>query len=450
MKLTNKIHVFTTVLFIVLLVFINAAIYFSFSRIMYDSEIEQTKAQAEQVQAGISAVQSAAAPQELLRAYVPPSGMIKIVLQNGRGDATVTGGSEQRLVEEETEFFTEERAEVRSIDDIPHAFISLPIVWTEGEVAALQLTESLEATAENLSVLRIVLFVVSIAAVVPLFISARILSKLITNPIHSLIRTMNDIRGSGRFQQIERTSRSKDELDQMTQTFNQMIEQLETNYEKQEQFVSNASHELKTPLTIIESYASLLKRRGKNDEALFDESVEAIHSEALRMRDLTQQLLLLAKQDEQGNLTLSANALSPILEAAASSFERAYQRKVIQHIKQELVVTTDPQKLKQLLYILMDNARKYSEEEIVIEVGQSDSLAEIRIKDTGIGISNEHLKKVFDRFYQVDEARTSTSGGYGLGLSLAKELARVLNADVSLSSEQGKGTTATILLPISN
>ncbi|MDG5471227.1 HAMP domain-containing sensor histidine kinase [Jeotgalibacillus sp. ET6] len=450
MKLTNKIHVFTTVLFIVLLVLINAAIYFSFSRIMYDSELEQTKAQAEQVQAGISAVQSAAAPQDLLRAYVPPGGMITIVQADDRGDARVTGGNGQRLAEEETEFYPDERDEIRSIEGIPHAFISLPIVWTEGEVAALQLTESLQATAENLNVLRIVLLVVSIAAIIPLFISARILSKLITKPILSLIQTMNDIRGSGRFQQIERTSRSKDELDQMTQTFNQMIGQLETNYEKQEQFVSNASHELKTPLTIIESYASLLKRRGKNDEALFDESVEAIHSEALRMRDLTQQLLLLAKQDEQGNVILSSQVLSPILEAASSSFERAYQRQVTLHVKEEMVVKTDAQKLKQLMYILLDNARKYSEEKIVIHAFQKDDRVKIQIKDTGIGISSEHLNKVFDRFYQVDQARTSSSGGYGLGLSLAKELARVLEAEITLTSEQGKGTTATILLPIAN
>ncbi|MGD7043034.1 sensor histidine kinase [Jeotgalibacillus proteolyticus] len=448
MKLTNKIHVFTTVLFIVLLALINTAIYFSFSRIMYDSELEQTKAQADQVQAGISAVQSAAAPQDLLRAYVPPRGMITIVQGDDRGDARVTGGSGQRLAEEETEFYPGERAEVRSINDIPHAFISLPIVWTDGDVAALQLTESLQATAENLNVLRIVLLVVSIGAIIPLFISARILSKLITNPILSLIRTMNDIRSSGRFQQIERTSSSKDELDQMTETFNKMIEQLETNYEKQEQFVSNASHELKTPLTIIESYSSLLKRRGKNDEALFDESVEAIHSEALRMRDLTQQLLLLAKQDEQGSVTLSNHTVTPILEAASSSFERAYQRQVTLHAEEEMVVKTDPQKLKQLMYILLDNAHKYSEEKIEVHAFRTEGFVEIQIKDTGIGISSEHVKKVFDRFYQVDEARTSTSGGYGLGLSLAKELARVLEAEIMLTSEQGKGTTAAILLPI--
>ncbi|KHE70154.1 cell wall metabolism sensor histidine kinase WalK, partial [Halobacillus sp. BBL2006] len=393
--------------------------------------------------------QNAAATQDLLRAYVPPDGMLQVVLQGGQSDETVTGGNHQELIDQETQFYQQEVTEVRSVEGTPFAFVAVPVIWTDGEVASLQLTESMEAEAETMELLRIVLLVVSLIAIVPLFISARILSNLITNPITSLIQTMNEIRGSGQFQRITPPKQSKDELYQMTEAFNQMIDQLASNYERQEQFVSNASHELKTPLTVIESYSSLLKRRGKNDEALFDESVEAIHSEAERMRELTQQLLLLAKQEEHWNMEWQHHSLTGILQSTVNAFEKAYQRDVRFEVNDEIELITDEQKLKQLLYIFMDNARKYSDDSIDVRVDQVGDKARVVITDSGIGISRDHLQKVFDRFYQVDEARTRSSGGFGLGLSLAKELAQVLGAEVQLDSEVEKGTKATILLPLS-
>ena len=106
---------------------------------------------------------------------------------------------------------------------------------------------------------------VTLIALIPVLISSRFLSNFITNPVTSMIKTMTEIRQSGRFKTLKVEGSSKDELFQMGLTFNHMIELLEINFEKQQQFVSNASHELKTPLTIIESYASLLKRRGLNE-----------------------------------------------------------------------------------------------------------------------------------------------------------------------------------------
>src|SRR5690606_27645171 len=106
------------------------------------------------------------------------------------------------------------------------------------------------------------------------------------------------------FVRLELERQSRDELTAMGDTFNEMISLLERNYAKQEQFISNASHELKTPLTVIESYASLLKRRGQERPELFMESVDAIHSEAVRMKVMTEQLLLLANPNRQWKLML--------------------------------------------------------------------------------------------------------------------------------------------------
>ncbi|SFJ46862.1 Signal transduction histidine kinase [Halobacillus dabanensis] len=446
MKLGNKIQLYTTGLFIILLLLIAGGIYFSFSKIVYNSDLDQTRQEAERIVTGINEQSSEVPSADLLRAYVPANGMIRIVLEDGSSDVSLTGGGQSYLIQQDYQFTRSENADIHTIEGIPHSFVSLPVVWGDGQVASFQLTQSLRTTKTNMDILRIVLVLVSILAVVPLFLSTRLLSQLITNPIRSLIQTMQQIRESGQFKQIPTQGKSKDELDQMADTFNKMIIQLQANYEAQEQFVSNASHELKTPLTIIESYASMLKRRGMVEKELFDESVEAIHGEAKQMRNLTQQLLLLAKQEEHWDLDIREVPLLPFIQSISTSFENAYQRKVYIQVEEEVRVQTDEQKLKQLLYIFMDNARKYSTDPLVISVDRKGNQSKIEISDEGIGMNEDQLERVFERFYQVDQSRTE---GYGLGLSLAKALARAIGAEVSLVSQEGKGTTATILVPLS-
>ncbi|UOQ94297.1 HAMP domain-containing histidine kinase [Halobacillus shinanisalinarum] len=447
MRLTNKIHLYTTVLFVLLLVLINVAVYLSFSRMMYSSELEQTQAEAEQIVSGVN--QSNQKNKDLLLAYVPINGVVQIVSRSGDLTSAVTSPGYGYLYDDTVQFYSEEVTNLIEIRGTKNAMVSLPVIWKNGEVASLQVTESLAAIERNLNVLRIVLIVVTLLAIIPLFISARVLSKLITRPITSMTTTMQDIRESGRFKRLDLPKKSKDELYLMGETFNEMIDLLRTNYERQEQFVSNASHELKTPLTVIESYSSLLKRRGKNDGQIFDESVEAIHSEAVRMKDLTEQLLLLAKSDEQWNVDITKTNLERFLHETIRSYEKAYKRNVELHIDEDLTTLTDAQKLKQLLYIFMDNARKYSEDGIHVRVFKEKDYACIQIIDHGIGIAEADIERVFDRFYRIDKARSRKSGGVGLGLALAKDLAKAVGAELFLQSEEEVGTKATIKLPLS-
>jgi len=323
----------------------------------------------------------------------------------------------------------------------------MPIILLDGSVANLQVTKSIQPATDNLKILRLVLILVTLLALIPVVVSSRILSKLITNPVTSMIKTMKEIRQSGRFKRLTLDGKSKDELYQMGETFNHMIDLLETNYEKQKQFVSNASHEFKTPLTIIESYASLLKRRGLKEPELFAESIEAIHSEAVRMKDMTEQLLLLAKHHEQWNIQKAELNLSDFMLQTVKAFQSAYNREIhFQQKKLQKTVVTDEKKLKQLLYIFLDNARKYSDDAITVNIGIMHDEAFISVADKGIGIQKDELPKVFDRFYRVDKARTRKKGGSGLGLSLAKEIADAIGIRIHLESEEGVGTTATLFI----
>lgn len=470
MKLRNQIHLYTAVLFISLIVLVNGAFYYLFSHMILDRELERVTDETRQALVGMNQPESTVPTEELLRAYAPIHGILQIIHSDGSRGMAVTPPELKELREQPVVYYSKEIQSIIKYNGIPHAFVSLPMIWRDGEVAELQVTESLKSTSSTLHFLRLVLIAVTALAIIPVLISSRLLSNLITQPITSMIATMRDIGRSGQFKRIVLPKKTNHELYLMGETFNHMMDLLEINYEKQGQFISNASHELKTPLTVIESYASLLKRRGQDQPELFEESVHAIHSEALRMKDLTEQLLLLAKHDELWQIELETLNVYELAEELIRSFQKAYHREVklihdtdtlqrpesklpedegMERAKrrEEVLVQANQQKLKQLFYIVLDNARKYSEEAIELRIRADLNHATVEISDRGIGIPKDDLGKIFDRFYRVDQARSRAKGGFGLGLSLAKQIADAMHADIRIESIEGHGTMVAIELP---
>ena len=222
------------------------------------------------------------------------------------------------------------------VERIIPMYLSLLLCQMES-VGNLQVIKSIQGAVHDFSILRLVLLITTIMVLIPVFISSKLLSNVITKPITSLIDTMTDIRKSGHFKRIKMEGNSKDELHEMGETFNHMIDLLESNFEKQEQFVSNASHELRTPLTIIESYASLLKQRGQKEPEIFHESVEAIHSESIRMKEMIEQLLLLAKHEEEWKINMECIELGKHVQQTVKAFEKAYHREITYLDKQNQI-----------------------------------------------------------------------------------------------------------------
>ncbi|MEM1503101.1 HAMP domain-containing sensor histidine kinase [Domibacillus sp. 8LH] len=437
MKLKNKIHLGTSVLLVVIVILMNTAVYFAASFMLREADVERAAADAAQIAGGVSSPAESITSSDLLRAYAPPNGMVRVILPDGTVDGVAVSPDASGLRERAAAFTKGEKREIiRDDKGSSYARVALPVIWRGGEVASLELWEDLQATERILTILRGVLFAALLIAVIPAVISARVLGAIISNPVEQMTETMRRIRKSGTHERIETNGSRHDELQDMALTFNDMMNLLEENYRKQEAFVQNASHELKTPLTVVESYARLLKRRGKDYPDLFDESVEAIYEEALRMKELTQQLLALARRDETWNVKMETVDMAVFVRETADSFQRAYKRRVDVRIKETCSVKTDRAKLRQLLFIFLDNARKYSEKEICLEVEKQ----EIRVIDQGMGIPASDLQKVFDRFYRVDKARARKTGGFGLGLSLAKELADALGIILRIESEEGRGT----------
>ncbi|KKO51909.1 sensor histidine kinase [Paenibacillus sp. DMB20] len=447
MKLRSKIHLYSSVLFAVLLVAVNLSVYILFDRMSFGNEVKRAEAEAESIVQGVQRSAGSIPPDDLLRAYAPLDGMLRIVKPDGTSSPPVTTSEESKLSELKYAYVTERMTDRLSVEGIGYAWVSIPVIWPDGEVVNVQLTESMAETESRLGVLRTVLIGVTLIALIPAVLSSRMLADRVARPIASMTGTMKDILRSGRFKRLSLAGPSKDELKEMGETFNRMMDMLESSFERQERFVSDASHELKTPLTIIESYASLLQRRGRERPEIFDEAVEAILSEAVRMRGMTETLLMLARKPEQWNVTKEEVDMVQLAEESVRAFQNAYHRKITLIADKPCGRNTDSGKLKQLLFILLDNARKYSEADITVEVGENGREQWITVYDQGIGIPKDELDKVFDRFYRVDPARTrgTGAGGSGLGLSLAKDIAGALGARLRLDSREGEGTTASII-----
>ena len=230
---------------------------------------------------------------------------------------------------------------------------------------------------------------------------------------------------------------------------NLLIRMRETN-RQQARFVNDASHELRTPIAVIQGYANMLARWGREDEKVLDESIQAIAHEADHMNKLVEQLLFLARGDSgRTKLNRESIALNDMMqEIYEESFmideEHPYQLK---GAGEEISIHADPTLLKQAVRILIDNAAKYTKkgDEIILGFGKTkDGNTYIQVQDTGIGMSQTDVEHMFDRFYRSDETRNVS--GTGLGLSIAKWIVDSHGGHFEILSRMELGTRVRIVL----
>lgn len=243
----------------------------------------------------------------------------------------------------------------------------------------------------------------------------------------------------------------REELQGLATAINSMLDRLNAAYKSQLRFVSDASHELRTPIAIIQGYANLLARWGKDDPKTLQESVEAIKTEAINMQALIEQLLFLARSDNRSiPLRKSAVNISELaLEVAKETQMIVVNHQIEEKVIPNLYVLADLQLIKQAMRILVDNAIKYSPDggKIVLSVFDDNDTVQIGVSDNGIGIGEEDLANLFERFWRADESRARKTGGTGLGLSIAKWIADSHQGQIQVTSRKGIGTKMSIILP---
>lgn len=243
------------------------------------------------------------------------------------------------------------------------------------------------------------------------------------------------------------------ELQGIENAINHLIERMRNSYLQQARFVSDASHELRTPISVIKGYANMLNRWGKNDEKILEESISAIKSESESMERLVEQLLFLARGDN-GKTQLNCEDINlyDIMKELHDEYSMVDSNHIYKFDKNRIEVMAygDYAMLKQVARVLADNAAKYTPEgnEIIFSAYVSDDgTPAFEIQDTGIGISEDDIPKVFERFYRADDARNRKTGGTGLGLSIAKWIVDRHRGYFKLVSFVDAGTKFTVFLP---
>ncbi len=330
------------------------------------------------------------------------------------------------------------------------ALFSAPLLRDGVVVGVLQVAAPLDSLESSLTQLRIalglvVLVAVGIAAALGWFLAGQAL-----RPVDRMTRTAAAIGHSADLTRRIRVTNSRDELGRLAATFNEMLAQLDRAFAYQRRFLADAAHELRTPLTTVRLNVEALLRGADAEPHERDETLRALLRESERMGRLVADLLALARADAGQPLERRPVALDELL---LDVFRQA--KPMADGVRLELgelepvEVPGDRDRLKQLMLNLVDNALRYTPPggTVTLDLVRGEQYAELRVRDTGIGIAAEHLPRIFERFYRVDRGRSRSQGGTGLGLAISRWIAEAHHGSIEVESQEGQGSTFTLRLP---
>ena len=279
------------------------------------------------------------------------------------------------------------------------------------------------------------------------------LSRRALSPVDALVRTARDISGTNlnsRLQKLE----TGDELQRLSDTLNEMLDRIESAFLRITEFTADASHELRTPVSLIRTEAELALRRSRG-EAEYKESLRHILVEAERTTALIEQLLSLARADSgREKLHLQPIDLRQTLRSVVEGWQQVATIRNLQFSASlsvpDFFVLGDETLLRRLADILLDNAFKYTSEpgSVHLSLEPKGESAVITVKDSGVGIPEEEQSKIFERFYRVDKARGRAQGGAGLGLAIAHWIVAQHGGSIGVESRSGDGATFRVELPM--
>ncbi len=385
--------------------------------------------------------------------FASPGIYIQLVDRNGNVVVKSDNLGEQELPVDlsliEQGFAGDVAVQTVSAGDSARVRIIVSPLYLGDEVLLLEVAQSLNRIDTTMSQVRWALLASILVALALAVISGGAIVRNALSPVSQLVRTARSIEGSPDLSGRVGYKGPPDEIGELATTFDHMIEHLDRVFQSQRDFVADASHELRGPLTVIRGNLDLLSRNLSAEERR--ESVKAIQRETARMVKIVDDLLLLAEVQSAQPAHQQRVALGELVHEELSRAKTlAGKRKLVVDSQEDLVMTGDAQGLKQLLANLVDNAIKYTSEQgtITLSLFKDGEWARLEVADNGTGIAPEHLPHVFDRFYRVDKARSRASAGTGLGLAIVKGIAEQHGGKISAASELGKGSTFNVWLKL--
>jgi len=343
--------------------------------------------------------------------------------------------------------------------------ITFPVLENTHMMRVVQVGSSLEDVEDALKTLLIILIITVPSALLLASLGGQFLANKALKPVDQVTQTARTITSQNLNQRIP-PPKVHDEIARLIETFNDMISRLDKSFNQIKQFSTDASHELKTPLTILRGEVEVALRKERNSSE-YEQVLRSNLEEVNRMSRIVEDLLLLTRTD-MGEIPLNRDNvnLTKILREVVGQLSILAQTKNLEMVtsnhEEEVHIFADALRLRQLFLNLIENSIKYTEPggsiRIILEKDhkqvfsaegmEQNASVRIIVTDTGIGIAKEDQERVFDRFFRVDKARSRDQGGSGLGLSICKWIVEAHQGQISVESELGKGSRFVVRLPL--
>jgi heavy metal sensor kinase len=357
----------------------------------------------------------------------------------------------------------------RSFENAPLRIITFPVSEKNHINKIVQVASSLEDVEDALNTLLLILIIAVPLALLVASLGGQFLASKALKPVDHITQTARMITSQNLNQRIN-PPKVKDEISRLVETLNEMISRLDRSFRQVKQFSTDASHELKTPLTILKGEVEVALRKERVPHE-YEQVLKSNLEEINRMSQIVEDLLLLSRADS-GEIRLNKEDmnLNEILNELVAHMNVLAQSKNLRietsNHHEEIHIFGDPLRIRALFLNLIENGIKYTEEGGSIHIlltkdtlvqdgkqsgraqGEQEEFVKVIVSDTGIGIAREDQERIFDRFFRVDKARSREQGGSGLGLSICKWIVEAHRGKIEVESELGKGSSFIIKLPI--
>jgi len=338
-------------------------------------------------------------------------------------------------------------------------YVAVPARKNGDIIGIIRLAVPLTEIEHELWTINRVFILGGILAIIVTLIIGYFMSKNISQPIRKMAETARSIAKGDYNKRVD--IKAKDELGELAKAFNKMADELQQKINSLKKlgkvrtdFVANVSHELKTPLTAIKGFIETLEDGAIDDKKNARKFLAIIQKHTERLNNIINDLLNLAEAEgEQGEIEMTRFDIKYLLDEIIWGFGHALSEKEqklnVDYNGNDFKIKGNKDKVEQVLVNLIDNAIKYTKQKGKIKASlfeQKDNVM-FTLEDNGIGIREEHLDRIFERFYRVDKARSRELGGTGLGLAIVKHIVMLHKGHIDINSEVGKGTRVMVILP---